>query len=276
MRCQVTSGISPRFRGLSQSPGQVTHVLLTRSPLEYPRRGLSARLACVKHAASVRPEPGSNSPTKTSRKETPANSTPEHPKASQSTRQENPKRGQKLALAYKHPVEFSKNNHTPQQQQPPRGPTPPTYPADFGPQAAVIRLVRLRPGLPQDRQTCRSLGRVPIMRAGRPSASIDLAIVGLVRFPAGRSPYPVGSATAKSVPGGGPAVSRGQTEKYAVRTAASNRRGLFRVTCSNAGYRTSSTPATVRLPRRSTRKRPCSRASSVTFASTSDTRALLT
>ena len=28
-------------------------------------KGLSVRLACVKHAASVRPEPGSNSPTKT-------------------------------------------------------------------------------------------------------------------------------------------------------------------------------------------------------------------
>ena len=28
-------------------------------------KGLTARLACVKHAASVRPEPGSNSPTKT-------------------------------------------------------------------------------------------------------------------------------------------------------------------------------------------------------------------
>ena len=28
-------------------------------------KGLSARLACVKHAASVRPEPGSNSPSKT-------------------------------------------------------------------------------------------------------------------------------------------------------------------------------------------------------------------
>ena len=40
-------------------------MLLTRSPLEHPRKGLSARLACVKHAASVRPEPGSNSPTKT-------------------------------------------------------------------------------------------------------------------------------------------------------------------------------------------------------------------
>lgn len=41
-------------------------MLLTRSPLEYPRRGLSVRLACVKHAASVRPEPGSNSPQKIS------------------------------------------------------------------------------------------------------------------------------------------------------------------------------------------------------------------
>jgi hypothetical protein len=39
-------------------------VLLTRSPLEYLRRDLSVRLACVKHAASVRPEPGSNSPNK--------------------------------------------------------------------------------------------------------------------------------------------------------------------------------------------------------------------
>ena len=41
-------------------------MLLTRSPLEYPQQaaGLSVRLACVKHAASVRPEPGSNSPQK--------------------------------------------------------------------------------------------------------------------------------------------------------------------------------------------------------------------
>jgi hypothetical protein len=66
MRSRVISGISLGFPGLSQSQGQVTHVLLTRSPLEYPRRGLSARLACVKHAASVRPEPGSNSPSRSS------------------------------------------------------------------------------------------------------------------------------------------------------------------------------------------------------------------
>src|SRR3954451_23562972 len=64
MQGLVVFGISRRFRRLSRSEGQVTHVLLTRSPLVYPRKGLTARLACVKHAASVRPEPGSNSPTK--------------------------------------------------------------------------------------------------------------------------------------------------------------------------------------------------------------------
>ncbi|SOX55400.1 hypothetical protein MAAFP003_4092, partial [Mycobacterium ahvazicum] len=66
MRQKVLSGIRPSFPGLSRSAGQITHVLLTRSPLEYLRRGLSVRLACVKHAASVRPEPGSNSPNKNS------------------------------------------------------------------------------------------------------------------------------------------------------------------------------------------------------------------
>ncbi len=39
-------------------------MLLTRPPLSYPRRNNSARLACIRHAASVRPEPGSNSPIK--------------------------------------------------------------------------------------------------------------------------------------------------------------------------------------------------------------------
>jgi hypothetical protein len=66
MRERLISGISPGFPELSQSQGQVTHVLLTRSPLGTARcchqTGL-ARLACVKHAASVRPEPGSNSPS---------------------------------------------------------------------------------------------------------------------------------------------------------------------------------------------------------------------
>lgn len=54
-------GISACFHPLSPSLGQVTYVLLTRLPLMYPRRGLIARLACIKRAASVHPEPRSNS-----------------------------------------------------------------------------------------------------------------------------------------------------------------------------------------------------------------------
>ena len=60
-------GISSRFQLLSPSLRQVTHALLTRSPLSstsFLRRFIplnSVRLACVRRAASVRPEPGSNS-----------------------------------------------------------------------------------------------------------------------------------------------------------------------------------------------------------------------
>ena len=63
-----TPRISHPFKRLSRSEGQVTHVLLTRSPLTHPPtkkpENRPVRLACVKHAASVRPEPGSNSPKK--------------------------------------------------------------------------------------------------------------------------------------------------------------------------------------------------------------------
>ena len=57
-------GISSRFQLLSPCTGQVTHALLTRPPLSFPRKKSSVRLACVKHAASVYPEPGSNSHVK--------------------------------------------------------------------------------------------------------------------------------------------------------------------------------------------------------------------
>ena len=61
-------GISSRFQLLSPGMGQVAHALLTRPPLSH-RIFISeenqikcfVRLACVKHAASVHPEPGSNS-----------------------------------------------------------------------------------------------------------------------------------------------------------------------------------------------------------------------
>ena len=64
----TTYGISSPFELLSRTSGQVTHALLTRPPLgskpsarRLPAKS-PARLACIRHAASVRPEPGSNSP----------------------------------------------------------------------------------------------------------------------------------------------------------------------------------------------------------------------
>src|SRR5699024_8532877 len=61
--------------------GQVTHVILTRSPLIHPLQAGSfiVRLACVKHAASVHPEPGSNSPLKNFKRETTTNFLQPHP-----------------------------------------------------------------------------------------------------------------------------------------------------------------------------------------------------
>ena len=58
------SGISSRFQLLSQADGQIAYVLLTRSPLPVKKQAplQSVRLACIRHAASVHPEPGSNSP----------------------------------------------------------------------------------------------------------------------------------------------------------------------------------------------------------------------
>ena len=53
-------GISHPFGRLSPAAGQVSYVLRTRSPLETLL--LPVRLACIRHAASVHPEPGSNSP----------------------------------------------------------------------------------------------------------------------------------------------------------------------------------------------------------------------
>jgi hypothetical protein len=51
-------GISRAFAPLSRSLRQVSYVFLTRAPLCRS----TVRLACVRHAASVHPEPGSNSP----------------------------------------------------------------------------------------------------------------------------------------------------------------------------------------------------------------------
>ena len=116
MRPRVLSGIRPRFQGLSQSAGQITHVLLTRSPLIHTRRCFSVRLACVKHAASVRPEPGSNSPTMSEKKSSPIKPTRHTP---DQTVQSASKKQTYRSQNHRHAVEFSKNTPTP---DPPENP----------------------------------------------------------------------------------------------------------------------------------------------------------
>ena len=63
MQPQVVWDISRRFHRLSPCIGQVAHVLRTLPPVAVRVLLLHAapRLACVKPAASVHPEPGSNS-----------------------------------------------------------------------------------------------------------------------------------------------------------------------------------------------------------------------
>jgi hypothetical protein len=101
MQAVVLSGIRPSFPSLSRSAGQITHVLLTRSPLEYPRKGLSVRLACVKHAASVRPEPGSNSPNKN----------PSHRRRIQSEQSEPNKKTPKTGIQKNHTLHTGSIRH---------------------------------------------------------------------------------------------------------------------------------------------------------------------
>ena len=65
MRGNVLWGISRRFHRLSPRYGQVAHALRTLAPVAIKKLLLishaAPRLACVKPAASVHPEPGSNS-----------------------------------------------------------------------------------------------------------------------------------------------------------------------------------------------------------------------
>ncbi|REH88544.1 hypothetical protein DOS58_08545 [Staphylococcus felis] len=60
----MLSDISPGFPEVGQSYRWITHVLHTRPPLTAKEQAplKFARLAYIRHAASVHPEPGSNSP----------------------------------------------------------------------------------------------------------------------------------------------------------------------------------------------------------------------
>ena len=63
MRSLVLRGVSRRFHRLSPCDGQVAHALRTLPPVaaNVLLHRAAPRLACVKPAASVHPEPGSNS-----------------------------------------------------------------------------------------------------------------------------------------------------------------------------------------------------------------------
>ena len=206
MREVVISSISPGFPELSRSEGQITHVLLTRSPLVYPRRGLTARLACVKHAASVRPEPGSNSPLKNetipTKQNTNKNNTtssnkqpPQHTKRPPTTTDS--KQNKKPNVDQKHTVEFSKINHTPQpnpQRARPRG----------GVLLYPITAPGSNPGSPLEhppgRQTARLAAWRPEGRA-RSVASVGSPAYGLASPLFQRRMELYADAAAKSKPG---------------------------------------------------------------------------
>ena len=125
MRQQLISSISNRFQLLSQSLGQVTHVLLTRSPLVHPKkRGLTVRLACVKHAASVRPEPGSNSPLKKQHPANPTHNRPNPPGTKKSTKNpitnKPPTHNQGPSIKGKNKKQTKNKVHSPKKQHPPK------------------------------------------------------------------------------------------------------------------------------------------------------------
>ena len=89
-------------------------MLLTRSPLttqeQAPKQ--SVRLACVKHAASVRPEPGSNSPNK-KHPEKPTQPTSRNQPARQAIPTKKQLKTKKQASKKdKHAIEFTNNTHT--------------------------------------------------------------------------------------------------------------------------------------------------------------------
>ena len=124
MQHVVLSGIRPSFPSLSRSAGQITHVLLTRSPLEHPA---SRAFPFDLHVLSTPPAfvlsqdqtlqtktPGTNPAESNQRNLT--NKTTPHPKhgASRAWQKNNNKN-----KTTKHTIEFS-NNTRPTAQQAPR------------------------------------------------------------------------------------------------------------------------------------------------------------
>jgi hypothetical protein len=281
-------------------------VLLTRSPLVYPRRGLTARLACVKHAASVRPEPGSNSPLKSC----------DHPHEASDQDPEYPGKSwhRSGAVLPKEPLTESK------ERVPPHLPTGRychsstfgTLLSSQGSSAHRHSASRLAPGQPAQ------IYRLPLTPSNRfrrirsRTARLDLSVperAGPPRFEwrgvgppgAGR---PVSRPCVPPLPGDAENITEWgrQTQiwlpvarvtpvsaqvrahfaahcvpRQGHRRPERNRRrttSLWFGAATCAGHETTSTPAMLRLPRRSTRNRPCSSCVRSTWASGSLTRSL--
>jgi hypothetical protein len=116
MRPAVISGISPNFLELSQSRGQVAHVLLTRSPLEHPPEG---RASFDLHVLST-PPAFVLSQDQTLRRclnqaenRELTHSRSNNPKKSQTTNiRRHPRHGAKLGTDFRHAVEFSRSGRT--------------------------------------------------------------------------------------------------------------------------------------------------------------------
>ena len=92
-------------------------MLLTRSPLSFhfhSRKNFHknhVRLACVKHAASVRPEPGSNSPNKNKNVKAQKNQPTKNSQPAIPTKNTQ-KQKTGINKTNKHTIEFTNNTHT--------------------------------------------------------------------------------------------------------------------------------------------------------------------
>ena len=101
-------------------PKEEGRLLTCYSPVRHSstqqKLSFSVRLACVKHAASVRPEPGSNSPNKNKNVKAQKNQ-PENPVSNPNQKHSKTKNRHKTKTN-KHTIEFTNNTHTPQTTKP--------------------------------------------------------------------------------------------------------------------------------------------------------------
>ena len=122
MRQEVISSIRPSFPGLSQSQGQVTHVLLTRSPLIHPASWASSfdlHVLSTPPAFILSQDQTLRKKTKSTREPSPPAENQQQQPPSSSRQPPPPTRGCKEVMATKyshtwhqqtwHTIEFSNN-----------------------------------------------------------------------------------------------------------------------------------------------------------------------